>query len=165
MSQPLGDPALCGGQPFHGFLRVDLQISPVKLQPRLCRGHAFYGFLRVDLQISPVKSLPVCCAPCVLQCFVQVEADFFIDVSANSATAFLVHVRFTVRLRFAVRQFCELDTSTYASSIVWLSCTFVPCNSHAIGEGRVSKTYRFFDVDVSQAQNSRELALPNVYQA
>ena len=165
MSQPLGDPALCHGQPFHGFLRVDLQISPVKLQPRLCRGHAFYGFLRVDLQISPVKSLPVCCARCVLQCFVQVEAYFCRDVSANSATAFLVHLRFTVLLRFAVRQFCELDTSTCASTAFWLSCTFVPCNSHAIGEGQVSKTHRLFDVDVSQAQNCRELVLPNVNQA
>ena len=133
--------------------------------PGLCRGHAFYGFLKVDLQISPVKLLVGLCVRCVFQCFVQVESHFFIDVSANSATALLCRMRFAVLLQLAVQQFCELDTSTYASSIVWLSCTFVPCNSHAVGEGRLSKTYRLFDVDVSQAQNSRELALPNVYQA
>ena len=140
MSQPLGDPGLC-------------------------RGHAFYDFLRVDLQISPVKLLPAFALRCVLQCFVEVEAHFFIDVSANSATSFMVRVRFTVLLQIAVRQFCELDTSTFATCAFWLSCSFVTCKSHVVGEGRPSKTYRFFDVDVSQVMNSRELALPNVYQA
>ena len=115
MSQPLGDPGHC-------------------------RGHAFYAFLRVDLQISPVKLLIENTARCVLQCFVQVEAHFFIDVLSNSATAFMGHLRFTVRLRFAVRQFCELDTSTYASTAFWLSCSFVTCDSHVVGEGRCSIT-------------------------
>ena len=64
MSRPLGDPGLCDGHTFHGFLRVDLQISPVKL---------LVGFL----------------LPCVLQCFVEVGAHFFIHVTANSATAFM----------------------------------------------------------------------------
>ena len=95
----------------------------------------------------------------------QVEADFFIDVLSNSATAFMLRLCFVVRLEIAVRQFCELGTSTFATPAFWLSCSFVTCKSHAVGEGRPSKTYRFFDVDVSQAQNSRELALPNVYQA
>ena len=95
----------------------------------------------------------------------QVEADFFIDVPANFATAFMGPLRFAVRLEIAVRQFCELGTSTFVTPAFWLSCSFVPCNSHAVGEGRLSKTYRFFDDDVSQAQNSRELASPNVYQA
>ena len=76
---------------------------------------------------------------CILQCFVQVEADFFMDVSANSATAFLVHLRFAVRLEIAVRQFCELGTSTFVTLAFWLSCCFVKCNSHAIGEGRLAK--------------------------
>ena len=57
--------------------------------PGLCDGHAFYGFLRVDLQISPVMLLSGLCVRCVLQCFAPVEANFFIDVSANSATACL----------------------------------------------------------------------------
>ena len=115
-------------------------MSYLTLQPRLCRGHAFYGFLRVDLQISPVKSLPRLADPCVLQCFVQVEANFFIYVLSNSATAFMFQLRFTGRLRFAVRQFCELDTSTYASTAFWLSCSFVTCDSHVVGEGRCSIT-------------------------
>ena len=118
--------------------------------PGLCDGHAFYGFLRVDLQISPVKLLPRLAPSCVLQCFVQVDAHFFIDVLSNSATAFMVQLRFTVLLRFAVRQFCELDTSTYASSIVWLSCSFVTCDSHVVGEGRPSNPGGVLKVDVSQ---------------
>ena len=97
--------------------------------------------------------------------FTVLPFDFFKDVSVNSATAFMVRVRFTVLLQFAVRQFCELDTSTFATSAFWLSCSFVTCKSHVVGEGRPSKTYRFFDVDVSQVMNSRELALSNVYQA
>ena len=119
MSQPLGDPALC-------------------------HGHAFYAFLRVDLQISPVKLLPRLTPSCVLQCFVQVEANFFIYVLSNSVTVFLSPLRFTGRLRFAVRQFCELDTSTYASTAFWLSCSFVTCDSHVVGEGRPSKIEGFF---------------------
>ena len=39
---------------------------------------------------------------CVLQCFAHVEAEFFHDVSANSATAFLVRLCFTVRLQLGV---------------------------------------------------------------
>ena len=56
----------------------------------VCRGDAFYDFLRVDLQISPVKLLPGLARACVLQCFSLVEANLFIDVLANSATAFMV---------------------------------------------------------------------------
>ena len=67
MSQPLGDP---------GF----------------CDGHAFFDFLRVDLQISPVKLLPALARACDLQCFALVEANFFIDVLANSATVFMVRM-------------------------------------------------------------------------
>ena len=113
-------------------------MSYLTLQPRLCRGHAFYNFLRVDLQISPVKLLLRLAAPCVLQCFVQVEAHFFIYVLSNSATVFMVQLRFTVRLRFAVRQFCELDTSTYASTAFWLSCHFFTFDSFVVCEGRCS---------------------------
>ena len=115
-------------------------MSYLTLQPRLCRGHAFCNFFRVDLQISPVKLPSRLALHCVLQCFVQVEANFFIYVLSNSATAFMGHLRFTVRLRFAVRQFCELDTSTYASTAFWLSCSFVTCDSHVVGEGRCSIT-------------------------
>ena len=129
MSQPLGDPGLCDG-------------------------HAFYAFLRVDLQISPVKLLPACAGRCVLQCFVEVEAHFFRHVSANSANAFMVHLRFTVRLQFAVRQFCELDTSTYASTAFWLSCSFVTCDSHVVGKGRCSITGVFL---TSMCLNRRTL--------
>ena len=150
-------------------------MSYLTLQPRLCRGHAFYDFLRVDLQISPVKLLLENCDGCVLQCFVQVEAKFFRHVSANSAAAFMVHLRFTVvpfdflrdvsansatafmfqlrftvLRRFAVRQFCELDTSTYASTAFWLSCSFVTCKSHVVGEGRPSNPGGVLKVDVSQ---------------
>ena len=83
--------------------------------PGLCRGHAFYGFLTVDLQISPVKLLVGFTVGCVLQCLVLVEANFVIDVSANSATSFFARVRFAVLLQLAVQQFCELDTSTFAT--------------------------------------------------
>ena len=100
MSQPLGDPGLC-------------------------RGHAFYDFLKVDLQISLVKLLPGWTGRCVLQCFAPAEANFFRDVSANSETAFLGRMRFAVLLRVAVQQFCELDTSTFATLAIWLSCSFV----------------------------------------
>ena len=111
--------------------------------PALCRGHAFYDFLRVDLQISPVKLLPGLAVPCVLQCFVQVEANFFIYVLSNSATAFMWYLRFTVRLRFAVRQFCELDTSTCVTTAFWLSCTLCSCDSCVVAAGRPSKTGGF----------------------
>ena len=90
MSLPLGDPGLCDGRAFYGFLRVDFQISRVKL---------LFGFT----------------GRCVLQCFVQVESYFFIDVSANSATSFLVRLRFAVLLQHAVQQFCEVDTSTFVT--------------------------------------------------
>ena len=150
-------------------------MSQLLADPGLCRGHAFYAFLRVYLQISPVKLLPAFSLSCVLQWFAQVEAhffrhvsansatsfmfrvcftvlpfDFFRDVSANSATSFMLPLRFTVLLQFAVRQFCELGTSTFATYAFWRSCSFVTCKSHVVGEGRPSKTYRFFDVDVSQ---------------
>ena len=85
--------------------------------PGLCRGHASYDFLRVDLQNSPVKLLVGIARACVLQCFSLVQAHFFIDVSANSATSFMFRLRFAVLLQLAVQQFCELDTSTYAPSI------------------------------------------------
>ena len=85
--------------------------------PGLGRGHAFYGFLRVDLQISPVKLLVGFSVACVLQCFVPVEANFFTDVSANFATSFMFRLRFAVLLQFAVQQFCELDTSTFATFV------------------------------------------------
>ena len=150
MSQPLGDPGRC-------------------------RRHAFYAFLRVDLQISPIKLLLKNLGRCVLQCFVEVETkffrhvsansaaafmfhlrftvvpfDFLRDVSANSAAAFMVQLRFTVLRRFAVRQFCELDTSTYASTAFWLSCSFVTCDSHVVGEGRWSNPGGILKVNVSQ---------------
>ena len=136
-------------------------MSYLTLQPLLCRGHAFYGFLRVDLQISPVKLLPRLAAHCVLQCFVQVEANFFIYVLSNSATAFMVQLRFTGRLRFAVRQFCELDTSTYASTTFWLSCSFVTCDSHVVGEGRWSNPGGNFE---GQRVPRLELSLASIAQ-
>ena len=83
--------------------------------PALCDGHAFYDFLRVDLQIFPVKLLVGFCVAWFLQCFVQVEAHFFIDVLSNSATSFMVRLRFAVLLQLAVQQFCELDTSTFVT--------------------------------------------------
>ena len=69
----------------------------------------------VDLQIPPVKLLVGFTAACFLQCFVPVEANFFIDVSANSATSFMFRLRFAVLLQLAVQQFCEVDTSTFAT--------------------------------------------------
>ena len=87
---------------------------------------------------------------CFLQCFVQVEADFFIYVSANSATAFMFIVRSTILLRFAVRQFCELDTSTCASMAFWHSSSFVTGKSHTLGEGRASLPGGNLKVEVSQ---------------
>ena len=118
MSQPLGDPALC-------------------------RGHALRDFMRVDLQISPVKLLLAGAARCVFQCFVPVEACFCRDVSANSASAFMWSLCFTGHLRFAVRQFCELDTSTCVTSAFWLSCTLCSCDSCVVAAGRPSKTGGF----------------------
>ena len=125
MSQPLGDPALC-------------------------RGHALRDFMRVDLQISPVKLLLAGALRCVFQCFVPVEACFCRDVSANSASAFMCPLCFTGHLRFAVRQFCELDTSTCVTSAFWLSCSFVTCDSHVVGEGRWSNPGGNLKVNVSQ---------------
>ena len=80
----------------------------------------------------------------------QVEADFFIYVSANSATAFMFIVRSTILLRFAVRQFCELDTSTFITMAFWLSSSFVSGESHALGEGRASLPGGNLKVEVSQ---------------
>ena len=87
----------------------------------------------------------------------QVEADFFIDVLSNFATAFMSHLRFTVLLRFAVRQFCELDTSTYASTAFWLSCSFVTCDSHVVGEGRWSNPGGVLKVNVSDGAKRKGL--------
>ena len=95
--------------------------------PGLCVGHAFHDFLRVDLQIPPVKLLVGLTGACVLQCFVLVEANFFIDVSANSATAFMLIVRFAVLLQLAVQQFCELDTSTFITMAFWHSLAPAMC--------------------------------------
>ena len=77
----------------------------------------------------------------------------------------MLRLCFAVRLEIAVRQFCELGSSTFVTPAIWLTSSKVPGNRHAGGECRLSKTYKLFDVEVSQAQNSRELALPNVYQA
>ena len=120
------------------------------VDPGLCRGHAFYDFLKVDLQISPVKLLPGFTARCVLQCFVSVEANFFIDASANSATAFMGIVRFAVLLQIAVQHFCEVDTSTCATMAFWLSCFSVTGKSHTLGEGRASLPGGNLKVEVSQ---------------
>ena len=106
--------------------------------------------VRIDLQISPVKLLPAVALPCVFQCFVPVEACFCRDVSANSASAFMWSLCFTGHLRFAVRQFCELDTSTCVTSAFWLSCSFVTCDSHVVGEGRWSNPGGGLKVNVSQ---------------
>ena len=125
MSQPLGDPVLCYGDPLRDFVDIDFNFSPVKLLVGSCRG-------------------------CFLQWFAQVEADFFIYVPSNSATAFMFHVRSTVVLRFAVRQFCELDTSTFATMAFWLRCSFVTGKSHTLGEGRASLPRGNLKVEVSQ---------------
>ena len=125
MSLPLGDPVFCFFDPLRDLVDIDFNFSPVKLLPRIT-------------------------LTCILQCFVQVEADFFIYVPSNSATAFMLRVRSTVLLRFAVRQFCELDTSTFATMAFWLSCSFVTGKSHALGEGRASLPGGNLKVEVSQ---------------
>ena len=119
-------------------------------RPVLCYGDPLRDFVDIDFNFSPVKLLPRFTGACILQCFVQVEADFFIYVPSNSATAFMFHVRSTVLLRFAVRQFCELDTSTFVTMAFWLSCSFVTGKSHALGEGRASLPGGNLKVEVSQ---------------
>ena len=69
----MGDPGLCRGRAFYDFLRVALQITPMKLLSGVCDGQAIYDFLRVDLQISPMKLLSAVCPEQAFYDFVRVH--------------------------------------------------------------------------------------------
>ena len=68
--------------------------------------------MRVDLQVSPVKLLSGVCA----------EQPFW----------------HSVKLPF--NPYGVLGGPTLRGFAFWLGCGFVKCNSHAVGEGRLSKT-------------------------
>ena len=136
MSHPLGDPGSCRGHAFYDFLMVDLQISPVKLLPGVGHGQTFYDFVRVDLQISPVELL----------FGVGTEQTFydFVRVDLQISPVKLLHgvgngQTFYDFWQSPFTPYGGLGGSTSRGSAFWISCSFVTCKSHGVGEARLSK--------------------------
>ena len=107
--------AVCAEQGFYDFVRVDLQISPAKLLSGVGTEQTLYDYMRVALQISPTKLLLAVCAE-------QAFYDFW---------------------KSPFTPYGGLGGSTSRGSAFWLSCAFVTCKSHVVGEGRPSKTGGF----------------------
>ena len=132
----------------------------IKLLPRNTRGCILQCFVQVEADFFMDVSANLRSRNtrgCILQWFVQVEADFFIDVPANCATAFMVRLCFAVRLEIAVRQFCELGTSTFVTLAFWLSCCFVTCDSSVNSAHRLSSLSRSGSVAVSSRATVTQL--------
>ena len=143
MSYPLAQPMFCRGCVLRDFCDIDVMMSYSFGQPHFCDGWCACDFCDIDFHF-PIQSFKF-----------EFAAAVFYNESCMSTLNF-----FTMSYPLGQRHFghgwCAWDFwklpfnpygvlggSTLNGFAFWRGCAFVTCKSHAVGEGRPSKTGGF----------------------